>query len=407
MGLLGKVGGYVGRGAAALASGGATEAYRGITGKKDPYTAYQERLGTAVGNKVAGATGVGGDGPGPDPYAETPEERRQRAQQEADMTTARGYAGDLRNAAGQVQPRQAPQVGAPGYISSARVNGATNVTADRINSTFDPAMADRARALQEGYISNLNQTMNGQGGPSAAEIALRRGGAAATSQAYALAGGHKGYGGAALRQAQRMGAAQMQQTTGAAAQMRSQEMAQARGEYGQAVQGLRAGDLAVGTTGANLALEAAKANQGTALDAERANQATQLQQNLTQAGFDQNAILHMSDQDLQVKLANAGMQLTQQQIDDLRQNNATQNAIAAQGQVLSGSNAEAQRQAQIKQLRAQYAMAVKANDQKQQDAILGTLAQLGAAYATGGGSVAAGAGGGLGHDGTIDPFAGG
>lgn len=413
-----KLGKYVGRGAAALATGGGSEVYRAATGKADPYTAYQERLGQAAGNKVASATGQGADMP-PNPYAsETPEERQARAYRETDMAKARYYRDNLLGQTAAVTA--APQVGAPKPIQSARVGNAPTIAApqqvyaERVNSTFDPSGQAQAQQLQQAYLERVGAAERGEG-PSAGEIALRRGGAQSVAGAYALAGGHKGYGGAALRAAQRQEGATMQQTNAQAAEMRANEIARARAEYGQAVTNIRGQDIGLAQTAADLSLRAGMANQqtglqgqianqGAGIDVAKANQAAALQTQLTQAGFDQQTIMHMSDQELQTKLANAGMQLTQQQINDLRANNLRQAQLAANGQVIGASQNEAERQDRLKQLRAQYAMAVQANDQKQQEAILGTMAQLGMGYATGGASMAA-PGGGLTSQGTIDPFA--
>ncbi len=403
MGIFGKIGGYLGRGAAAVATGGGSEAYRAATGKVDPYTAYQQRLGQAVGGKVDTATGQGADMP-PNPYdSETPEEKRKRMTQEADLNRARAYRDQL--ARQSADPRAAPQVGAPTALRPAVIGGVAPinapmpVVAGQVASTFDPTQQAQSRELQQGYLDRVAAAESGAV-PSAAEMQMRAGGARAVSQAYALAGGHKGYGGADLRNAQRVGASLQQQNNMATGQLRAGEMATARQEYGQAVQGMRGQDIGVATTGADLALRAAQgnqqtglqagiANQGAVIDVAKANQTAALSKNIAQAGFDQQAMMHMSDQELQSKLANAGFHLSQEQIDDLRAHNLQQTQLEANGQVLQGGNAEAQRQAQIKQLRAQYAMAVQQNNQKQQDATLGMLAQLGAAYATGGASAAA------------------
>lgn len=407
MGLFGKAGKWLGRGAAAVATGGASEAYRAATGKADPYTAYQERTGAALGGKVDSATGQG-SGMGPNPYgAETPDERRKRAQYEADLQASRNYRDRLNNE--RVEPRDAVQIGAPKPVAAARVGGVAPIRPgapigfERVGSLFDPSFDAGNQALQRGYLDRVGSAMEGQA-PSAAELALKRGGAQAAALAGSLAAGHKGAGTAALRGAQIQGVQASQNATAQAAEMRANEMAAARQEYGNAVSTIRGQDLGLHTAEADLGLRAATANQGAgltagietqrnALEAAKANQATELQKNLTQAGLDQQAVLHMSDQQLQVALSNAGFKLTQEQIDDLRANNLRQAQLAANGQALAGGASEAERNQRIKELRTQYAMAVQANDQKSQDSALAALADLGAAYATGGTSLAAQGGG--------------
>lgn len=407
----------LGRGAAAYATGGASEAYRAKTGKADPYTKYQENLAGGLANKVNAA--IGESTSGPNPYgngAETLDERKQRALSEGDEAVARSYRDRL--AGMDTGPRVAPQVGAPAPVTAAHVGSVAPISAgapivaQRVGSTFDRGIQDESQGLQRAYLDRAQSAMDGNV-PSAGEIALRRGGAAAASLASSLASGHKGYGGAGLRNAQRVGAATMQQSTAAAAQMKADEMARARTEYGNAVTAVRGQDLGLAQTAADFDLRAAQGNQQTGLqadiasrglqmDAARANQAADLQKNLTQAGLDQSAILHMSDQQLQVALSNAGYKLSQQQIDDLRAHNQHMATLEANGQVLGADAGQAQRQQQLKQLRAQYALAVQQNDQKGQDAALAAMADFGAAYASGGTSLAgAGAGGGTGSTGSL------
>ena len=402
MGIFGKAGKWLGRGASAVATGGASEAYRAATGKADPYTAYQERTGAALGGKVDSATGQGSGMPA-NPYdSETPDERKKRAQYEGDLAVTRYYRDRLANE--HADPRAAVQVGAPRPIQSARVGtvapiaGPGPIGFERVASTFDPSFDAEAQGLQRGYLSRVGDAMEGRA-PSAAEIMARKGGAQAAALAGSLAAGHKGAGTAALRSAQTQGVKASQGAATDAAMIRAQEMASARSEYGNAVATVRGQDLGLAQTGADLDLRAATANQGAgltagietahgAIDVAKANQAARLQQNLTQAGLDQQAVLHMSDQQLQVALANAGFKLTQEQIDDLRAHNLRQAQLEANSQALGAGNAEAARNQRIKELRTQYAMAVQANDQKSQDAALSMLADLGAAYATGGTSLA-------------------
>lgn len=393
MSILGKIGKVAARVGAATVTGGGSEVYRAVTGKPDPITGIVERKIDTIDNSVGGPGGAS-------PYvSETPEERLRRQRQEADLQTARAYRDQL--ASQTPVATAAPAIGAPAPVQGARV-GATEpigapvqVAAERVGSTFSTAGQRGNADAQTAYMDRLRAVEAGTAGPSAAELQMRRGSAAAVSQAYALAAGHKGYSTAALRNAQRVGAGLQQQNVTETGILRASEIANARQQYGQAVTAARGQDIGLSQAEAELALRAAQSNQQTGLsaaqtnqgagvDIAKANMAAQLQTNLTKAGFDQQAIMHMSDQQLQVALANAGFQLSQQQINELRANNQRQTVIAAQGQVLGAGEAQGSRDAQIRQLKAQYAMAVQQNDQRKQDALLGTLAQLGAGYATGG-----------------------
>lgn len=408
MGFWSKAGKYLGRGAAAVATGGGSEIYRAATGKTDPYTAYQQRAAQSLGRKLDDATGSGDSTPNPLDGPETPEERRSRALREADAQAARNYRDRLLNEP-DAAPRAAPTVAAPRPVTAARVGAVAPIAAprpiatERVASTFDPSGQAETQGLQRGFLDTMGNVVAGTGGPSAAELQMRQGGASAIRQAYAMAGGNKGYSGAALRNAQRVGASLAQQNVAQTGILRAQETAQARELYGNAIAQARGQDIGLATTGADLALRAAESNQRTGLTAgvegarneveiARANQAAELQRTLAQAGFDQDSIMHTSDQELQTRLANAGFQLTQQQIDDLRAHNQTQARLAATGQTLSAGESAANREAQIKQARAQLALAIQQNDQRKQDAALAMLAELGAAYATGGGSAAASGG---------------
>ncbi len=405
MSLIGKIGKGLARGASAVATGGASEAYRAATGKADPYTAYQENLAKGISNKVDSMTGQ--TAPGVNPYANmTPEEKARAQQQASDLGGARSYADQLRVNAARDGSRSAPMVQRQNGIAPATVGGVGQISAQQVNSTFDPAAQAAAQNRQQAYLDQAQAAANG-GVPSAAAMQMKAGSQSAIRQAYAMSAGNKGYGGGALRNAQRVGAQLSQQNVAATGQLRANEMATARQEYGNAVGAARGQDIGLEQTRAAMGLQAATANQGANMDAARANQAAELQQKITQAGFDQQAVMHMSDQELAVKMANAGMQISQQQIDDLRAHNNTQSALEAQGQVLSGGNAQAMADLQRKQLQANYQQALDAQKRKDEDAALAGTTQLVQNYYTGGlGGLAKGAGGGgLSSQGTIDPFA--
>jgi hypothetical protein len=196
---------------------------------------------------------------------------------------------------------------------------------------------------------------------------------------YALAtSGSKGYSGAALRAAGRNAASLQQQNNAQTGVLRAQEEAATRTELGNALTSTRGADLAAATNEADLGLragianqgaglEAGKANQTAYIDVQKANQGAALQKSLADAGFSQQAMLHMSDQELQTRLANAGFLVDQERIDDLRAYQHQQTLLQAQGQVLSASGAAAgsaqERMLQLQQLQQQYEAARQRGDQ--------------------------------------------
>ncbi len=304
---------------------------------------------------------------------ETAEQKAKRMAAEGDVNVMRGYRDRLGGL--DTGSRDATQVSAPGQVGSAnvaRVGGigaGPQVQAGNVQSTYSTQGQAGDQALQQGYMQRLQAVENGTAGPSAAELQSRAGGAAAVSQAYAMAGGNKGYSGAALRNAQRVGAGLQQQNVMQTGILRANEVANARQQYGQAVDAARSQDISMAGTGAQLALQAAQGNQQTGLSAQvanqnaqleaaKANQAAALQENLTKAGFDQASIMKMSDQELATKLANAGFKVSQEQIDDLRAHNVRQQQMDANAAVLGGDQAADARAQHLKELQAQYAAAI-------------------------------------------------
>lgn len=307
----------------AFVSGGASEAYRAKLGKADPVTAYGERYVDKAGHAInsaltpAGAPGPGSGGAG------------------SDLDAARAYRDKLTSEP-DVTPRAAPQVSGPGSVGSAHAAAPSTVS-----STFDSTNADQSRATALAHQEYVRSVMEGRAGASAAEIAARRAGAQAISGQYALAGGQQGYSQAGMRAAGRNAAALGQQVVGQVAETRAAEQAQARQEYA---------NLVLGTRGQDITLASAKGAQD--LDAQRSNQAAKLQTDLANAGFDQQSLMKMTDQELTAKLANAGFKLTQEQIDDLRSYHQQQQRLAAQGQVLSGGLTQAEIQAKRDEAKA-------------------------------------------------------
>lgn len=334
--------------AAAIGSGGATEVYRGVTGKADPVTAKNEELAGKVAGYLDGGSGGGGGAPA----GETEEERRRREEREAavdkDMDVARKYRD---KALGEPTPlaREAPQVSAPGAITPVQAAAPTPIKA-----SFDSRDIDEGRRAYQSYLDDQRAIAAGKT-PSAAEIAMRRGIASATAQQFALAGGRGGYSTAGLRAAGRNAAAITQEGISRTGEVRAQEMAAANERLGQAIATGRGQDITVATTKGQLEMDAA-----------RANQAAQLQTTLANAGWSNEAILKMSDQELATRLANAGYKLTQEQIDDLRLKAQRDWQLQAQGQVLSSGQAAAgassDREARLQQLRQMQEEAKRRGD---------------------------------------------
>jgi hypothetical protein len=323
----------------AWASGGASEAYRARMHKADPVTAYGEGYATKAGNAIDHAV-TKSDSTSSAPSGETPEEKEARLRREAaadkDVEAARAYRDRITGEPTPL-PREAPEVGAPPPITAARAGAPTMVT-----STFDSTNSDQGRADAVAQEAYLRSVMEGKAGPSAAQLAMRRGNAEAIAAQSSLAAGDRGYGSASRRLALRNVGALQQQNVAQTGELAAQEQAQARQEYA---------NLVLGTRGQDITVESTKSAQS--LDAARANQAALLQTDLANAGFDQAAILKMSDQQLAAAVANAGFKLTQQQIDDLRAYQQRQQQLLAQGQVLDASGAQTRSDTQAGLTRAE------------------------------------------------------
>jgi hypothetical protein len=346
-----KVGGYGVRVGTAWVSGGASEAYRKKTGHADPVTKKGEDTVDYVGNKVGEVTdsnSSSGGGTG-----ETPEdqERRRRLQEgvDTDLEAARKYRD---RAVGEptLLPRDAPQVTAPGAITPIQAGAPGTV-----KSTFDTTDADEARAAAQAWLAKQQLIAEGKAGPSAAELAMRRGNADAIRSQLALTAGSRGYSQGGQRRAADNIATLQQQNIAQTGELRAQEQAAAQQRVGEALSSGRQQDITLAT-----------AKGGQELDAARANQAATLQTTLANAGWGNEAILKMSDQELQTKLANAGYKLTQQQMDDLREKAQRDWQLQAQGQALTAGQAAAgsaqDREAKLAQLRQMQEEAKRRGD---------------------------------------------
>lgn len=109
------------------------------------------------------------------------------------------------------------------------------------------------------------------------------------------------------------------------------------------------------------------------------NQDAELKAKLAQAGFDQQAILQMSDQDLKAKLANAGFQLTQEQIDVQRKEAANNAAIDMTKALLNYRTGQAQQDGQRAALAAQIEQARRSGNVQ----LVATLLTVGGALLAG------------------------
>lgn len=346
---------------------------------------------------------------------ETPEEKQARMGVTGAYNQANGYANKVL-AAPDAAPRNAPQVADPTLSPSARVGaapqigGLPQVSAGTVASAYDPSQANQARAQQAAYLQRLQGVEAGTA-PSAAVDAMKMASNRNVAGAYALAGSKGGYGGSAIREAQRQQGAAGQQLVGQVGQERAAEAATAREQEGGALANMRGQDLTGAQAGAQLGLEAQEANQRTGLSAQqsnqqtgleaaRSNQAAALQAQLTQAGFNQDALMKLSDQELQAHLANAGFHLTQEQIDDLRANNQENQRQSAINSATAAASGNAANALALKQLRAQYALAAQKNDQAGMDRLFGMISKYAGGASSGGGGSGDSGGGGSGGGGS-------
>lgn len=357
-----KVGNAGVRVGTAWVSGGGSELYRNRAKKADPVTAKGEQVVDYAGNKVAEVGGADGSTNNAS-TAETLDEKNRRqaleANADADLESARKYRDKLAGEPGAL-PREAPQVTAPGAITPAQA-----AAPGQISSSLDTTNSDKARQAYQDYIDRQRLIAEGKGGPSAAELAMRRGNAAAIRSQYALASGARGYSQQALRTAQDNVAGLQQQNVADTGVLRAQEIAGAQDRLGTAIATGRGQDISI---------ETVKGAQG--LDAARANQAANLQTALANAGWSNEAILKMSDQEMQARLANAGFTLTQEQMDDVRARAHVDQVLQANRDTLAGSQAAAgsaeERRARLAQLQQMQADA-KARGDAATEQMIGTV----------------------------------
>jgi hypothetical protein len=296
----------------------------------------------------------------------------------------------------QMQQAQAATIG------QTQVGPVTNATAAQLDQTQQAEM----RAAQQGLISGLQGAIAGKE-PSVAEIMLRNATDRNVANQYALAQAANGMNTGLAQRTAMINAAEMnQQAIMQQAILRAQEIAQARGQLGGALDSARGADLSLAGQQAGLQQQTNLANAGAANTANltqaqlaqaQAIAQAQLQQGASQFNAQASNAATMEQAQLQqaAALANqqagltagtANAQLAQQvalanaqaQNQTNQQNAALQQAAALQNAQLGtqASMANAQNQTQANTASAQLANAVNlANAQNQTQANL-TSGQL-------------------------------
>ena len=194
-------------------------------------------------------------------------------------------------------------------INSEGINGyeTNNTVANQAQgSQLDQTQANQSRGNQQGLANTLNAAMQGQG-PSAADFAAQGQQRSALANAAALNAGNRGrdaVGGAIV------GNAQASQGVQQAAQNqmlgKMQEMAQARGEYGNLASNMRSQDLGAAGQNAQLAQNNAQYNTGLRQNTDQYNASNIQQRNLA----NQNASLNIGNAELAARQHQGDMAFT-------------------------------------------------------------------------------------------------
>lgn len=157
------------------------------------------------------------------------------------------------------------QAGQTTIAPVARATAATIAPVERIAAARVGGPQDQVRARQTDLLRRLEGIESGTGGPTLAELQLKRGLDAAVGDQMGIAAGARGFGRlAALKAAGRNTAKLQQQTNLDAAMARVKEQDDARRSLLSALDSTRGQDIAVGTTDATLSQDAAKTNAGAA-----------------------------------------------------------------------------------------------------------------------------------------------
>jgi len=246
--------------------------------------------------------------------------------------------------------RQAPQMAAPTMMARGDVR---DVQAGRLGAA--PQM--QAAQISPEAVDLTRQAAMGLA-PSAATGMLQQGVSQAGQLGMALAGARGGYSPAAVRGAQRQMSASVQDAAAGASQLRAQEMAAARGQFGdlmtrQAELGQQAsmfnktqeGQFALAQ--ADMNLKAQMANQGVDLDILKSNAArgdqfalANLQAQLSTMGMNDamqlayvSQILGIDEQALATEMARVGIEQQRHMIDTQSRIALLQSTIKAAGDV--------------------------------------------------------------------------
>lgn len=194
-------------------------------------------------------------------------------------------------------------------IGSNGENGyATNNTAasQAQGSQLDQTQADQSRGMQQGLAGTLNAAMQGQG-PSAADFAAQGQQRSALANAAALNAGSRGrssVGGSIIGNAQASQGVQQANQNQMVGKM--QEMAQARGEYGNLANNMRSQDLGAAGQNAQLAQNNSQYNTGLRQNTDQYNASNIQQRNLA----NQNASVNIGNAEMGARLHQGDMAFT-------------------------------------------------------------------------------------------------
>lgn len=315
----------LGRGALAISTGGLSEAIpyadKLLSGKPPDLKPVQQTAAEIANRRQEFAEAYKTYLPrqaaqaGPAAQAAVPNApERQFANGPTRLTAERGEATSMGPVGLQASTRyDAPTLGGPGQAAAERIGG-----------------GDQMRGRQVGALDTLEGAAAGAA-PSAAEAQLQRGTDANIRANFAMAKSAKGYGGIAAM----LGAQQQQEQAGLdlasrTSELRANEMAQARGQYAQALGQARGQDIGAETTNAQLGADVSKFNaqQGQQMAIEQGRMTQQARADFAAASNQAN--LAQGQINLQTGIAN------QQASNDMSRFNAAQGNQVGQFNVTAG-----------------------------------------------------------------------
>jgi hypothetical protein len=226
------------------------------------------------------------------------------AEQSESAKLARSYAQDAMQKANNFTRYQPGQVAAP------------TVQAQNLDQT----QANQARDVTQQNIADLQGVASGRT-PTAAEVMFGRGSDAARAQAMGTAAAlSRNNPGQALRAGLQAGNQAQMQATGAAAQQKAEDMANARTQIGALANAMRGQDLGAAQANQNAQNQIGQFNAQQGMNAQQLNQGAGLQAN------QQNNQYQLGEQQIGAGLTTAPLQaaITNQQVQ--QQNNQANQA---------------------------------------------------------------------------------